>query len=675
MNIKQLLSIVSLAALSVTASAQDKLNGFNLNNLNTQVAPGDDFFEYACGGWNKANPLTAEYSRYGAFEVLFENNNKQLQALINDLAAGQYKEGSLEQKIGTLYHIAMDSVKQNKLGYTPIKADLKAINATRSKKALWKLVSENKAKGIPTMFDFYLNADDKNSTMNIMNVCQAGLTMGEREYYLENDSATAAIREAYKKFLQQMFVMTGSSQDQAEAKEKAVMDIETRIAQVSLSATERRDPEKNYHKMSYAGLCSQFAGIDWNTLFAAQGMKGIREVNMCQIAPLHEVEKIWAECSLAQLQAYAEWKFINSASGYLSDELRTARFDFFGRTMHGRQQESPRWKRAVETVNGVMGEALGRLYTEHYFPAAAKERMVTLVRNLQKSLGERIEAQPWMSEGTKKKALEKLSTFIIKVGYPDKWRSYDALVIKDDSYWANIVRSNLFDLAYEVEHKLNKPVDRSDWYMTPQTVNAYYNPSTNEICFPAGILQPPFFDMNADDATNYGAIGVVIGHEMTHGFDDNGRRYDKDGNLRSWWDEQDVERFNSIAQGMRSFFDNIEVLPGLKANGSLTLGENLADHGGLMVAYNAFMNNLDSHPLPVKEGFTPQQRFFLAYGLLWAGNIREEAIRSLTKSDPHSLGLWRVNGALPHIDAWYKAFDVKPTHKLYLPEDKRVRIW
>ena len=389
---------------------------------------------------------------------------------------------------------------------------------------------------------------------------------------------------------------------------------------------------------------------------------------------MKEVEAIWSDTPLQTLKDYVSWQLIDAASSYLDDAMRAETFAFYGKVMSGRQEDRPRWKRAVSATESALGEAVGQLYVEKYFPAAAKERMTQLVRNLQVALGERIDAQEWMSDSTKAVAHDKLNAFIVKVGYPDKWKDYSKLEI-GRNYWTNIKNVAAWENFDEVERRLNKPVDNTVWYMTPQTVNAYYNPTTNEICFPAGILQPPFFDMNADDAFNYGAIGVVIGHEMTHGFDDQGAKFDKDGNLRQWWTAEDTKNFEERTHVMRDFFNNIEVLPGLQANGQLTLGENMADHGGLQVAFQAFKNATKDAPLSTQDGFTPEQRFFLAYAGVWAGNIRDEEIRNLTKSDPHSLGRWRVNGALPHIDAWYEAFGITESDPMFVPKSERVTIW
>lgn len=676
MNLKHFFPMLAAASFAMAGcGGPTSKSGIDLANLDQTVKPGESFYDYACGGWRKAHPLTDEYASFGSFDVLIENNNKQLRGLIEDMAAGTNQAGTLEQKIGDLYNIAMDSVKLNKDGYAPIRADLEAIAAIKDRSEVFPMMTALKKKGLPSYFGFYIDADIKNSSMNLLQIVQGGLSLGEKEYYLDNDSATLHIRESFKDYMKKMFVLCGSTEQDAQRKAEAVLALETRIAGPSYSAVQRRDPEANYHKMSYDELKKEYAGIDWDLYFSTLGIEGLKEVSVAQPEPIHEVEKILAEASVDDQKAFMEWKLINSASSYLSDDLRACNFDFYGRVMSGKQQDRPRWKRAVATVEGVLGEALGEKYVEKYFPAAAKERMVKLVKNLQDALAERIKVQEWMSDSTKEVALDKLASFYVKVGYPDKWRDYSGLEIKNDSYWDNIVRSNVFDLAYVVDKKLNKPVDRDEWYMTPQTVNAYYNPSTNEICFPAGILQPPFFDMEADDAYNYGAIGVVIGHEMTHGFDDQGRQFDKNGNLTDWWAPGDAERFEARAKVMEDFFNNIEVLPGLKANGALTLGENLADHGGLMVAFEAFKQATKDNPLPEADGFTPEQRFFLSYAYLWADNIRDEQIRVYTKSDPHSLGRWRVDGALPHIDAWYEAFGITEQDPMFVPKDKRVTIW
>ena len=622
----------------------------------------------------KNNPLTDEYSRYGTFEVLIENNRKQLQDLIEGLAAKENPAGSLSQKIGDLYNMAMDSVTRNQQGVEPIKAELDKIAGLTDKSQIVPMMTELLNNGVGTYFSSFVYADPKNSEMNIFQLAQSGINLGEKEYYLDNDSVTLNIRENYKKYIVKLFVLAGFPEKEAEQKMADVMEIETAIAKDSYSAVQQRDPEANYHKMSYADLKKTFPGIDWDAYLKGLGVGEVSELNVSQIEPIKAVEKLMNTLPVSKHISYMQYNLIDAAAASLSDDFVAARFDFYGKILSGRQVNSPRWKRAVAAVEGTLGEAVGQMYVEKYFPAAAKERMVKLVKNLQDALAERIQAQEWMSDSTKVKALEKLKAFHVKVGYPDKWKDYSTLDIKKDSYWANLCRASKWALN-DMYSRLGKPVDKDEWLMTPQTVNAYYNPSTNEICFPAGILQYPFFDMNADDAFNYGAIGVVIGHEMTHGFDDQGRQYDKNGNLTYWWAPEDAARFDERTKVMADFFGNIEVLPGLKCNGQLTLGENLADHGGLKVSFLAFQNAMKTAPLGVADGFTPEQRFFLAYATVWAGNIREEDIRMRTKSDPHALGEWRVNGALPHIQAWYDAFHITEKDPMYVAPEKRVNIW
>ena len=670
---------MAVLALAVAAGCDSKkeavmTSGIDLTNLDTTAVQGADFYQYACGGWMKKHPLTNEYSRFGSFDMLAENNREQLKGLIVEIAAGQNAQGTIGQKIGDIYNLAMDSVKLNADGVTPIQADLEKIASVKDKSEIVPLMAELAHSGVFPYFSFYVGADIMDSKSNLFQLYQGGISLGEKEYYLDNDDVTTNIRNKYKEHIVKMFQLAGFDEAAAKKKMEAVMDIETRIAKASFSAVEQRNPAANYHKMSLDELKKEIPGIDWDAFLNGIGVKGVTELSVSQVDPIKEVEKIINSLPVENQIAYMQWSLIDRAAGYLSDDLVAQNFDFYGKTLSGKQTNQPRWKRAVSTVNGVLGEAVGQMYVEKYFPAAAKERMVQLVKNLQTALGERIRNLEWMGDSTKIKAIEKLNSFYVKVGYPDKWRDYTGLNIEKDSYWANVKRATEFELDYMLS-KAGKPVDRDEWGMTPQTVNAYYNPTTNEICFPAGILQYPFFDMNADDAFNYGAIGVVIGHEMTHGFDDQGRQFDKDGNLKDWWTAEDAKRFEERAQVMVNFFDSIQVLPGLNANGSLTLGENIADHGGLQVSFQAFKNATKDAPLLVKDGFTPEQRFFLSYAGVWAGNIRDEQIRLQTKSDPHSLGRWRVNGALPQIGAWYDAFGIKEGDPMYLAPEKRVSIW
>ena len=653
-------------------------SGIDLANLDTTFLPGTDFYEYATHGWQVAHPLTAEYSRYGSFDVLQENNNRQLRELIDSVAKQDNKPGSIEQKIADLYRSAMDSTELNEHYWGALEEFLLCDGYQTSPEITQNWLKEvwprMQRQGVPGLFSMYIGADEKDSKNNLVSIYQGGLTLGQKDYYLDSDPETQQIRVAYQKYIVDLCQHQGFKDTDAKRICQDVMRIETRLARASKSMTELRDPEANYNKLTFEELKQQFAGIDWEGFFNNLGAKGVREVCLGQPAAIHEVEKILKEETPEALQNVYLWHALDMASSYIDDASRALNFAFYGKAMSGKQEDRPRWKRAVASVEGGLGEALGQLYVARFFPPEAKERMEKLVANLQVALGERIAVQEWMSDETKRVAQEKLDAFYVKVGYPNKWRDYSELEI-GDNYLRNILACNEFELKTMIREKLNKPVDKDEWFMTPQTVNAYYNPTTNEICFPAGILQPPFFDMEADDAFNYGAIGVVIGHEMTHGFDDQGAQYDKEGNLRQWWSEDDTKQFRERIQVMRDFHDSIEVLPGLHANGSLTLGENMADHGGLMVAFQAFKNATKESPLPTIDGFTPEQRFFLAYANVWGQNIREEEIRKRVKSDPHELGKWRVNGQLPHIDAWYEAFGITEQDPMFVPKDKRVTIW
>lgn len=667
---------ISMMTAGCNSSKQqaDLTSGIDPANLDTTQVASTDFYEYACGGWKQQHPLTNEYARFGTFDLLRENNRNQLRELIEGMAAIQSPDGSIAQKVGDLYNIAMDSVKLNQEGVAPIQAELNAIDALQSNKEVYPLLANMQKRGISPYFVLYIAADNMNSDMNMAHTYQQGLGMGERDYYLKDDSNMTKIRDAYKQHVQSMFKLAGYSDADAKKAMESVMHIETRIAKASRSNTELRDPHANYNKKTVDQLKQEYSTFAWEPFFTTLGLDSLEVISIGQPAQMAEVAAIIDTEPLEAQKAYLKWNLINNAANYLSDDFVTQNFDFYGKTLSGKQELQPRWKRAVTTVDGSLGEAVGQIYTEKYFPAAAKQRMEELVGNLQTSLGQRIQALEWMSDDTKAKAMEKLATFHVKVGYPNKWKDYSDLKVANDSYWANIERANQWSHA-EMIAKAGKPVDREEWFMTPQTVNAYYNPTTNEICFPAGILQYPFFDMSADDAFNYGAIGVVIGHEMTHGFDDNGRKFDKDGNLKDWWTKEDAEKFDARSKVLVNYYDSIQVAPGVHANGTFTLGENIADQGGLHISYQALQNAMKSNPLTTTDGFTPEQRFYLAYANLWAGNIRPEEILRLTQMDEHSLGKWRVNGALPHVDTWYEAFNVNEDAPMYLPKEQRASIW
>ena len=675
---KQILPMLMLAAAPAQGLMAQNQSGLDMTNFDKSVRPADDFYRYATGGWQKLHPLPAAYSRYGSFDMLQENVNKQVNSILTSLTKKKFKEGTTERKLSDFYKLAMDQDRRNKEGLAPVKPLLDEMEAAKTLDQLHDLQLKYAKIGYGVPFGSYFGADDKNVTRNILCLSQGGLTLGQKDYYLNNDKATSDIRDAYKKHLVRMFKLYGFSDAQASAKAADVFRAETELAIASKSNTELRDPQANYNKMSLKEFEDNYPNIPLCQMAEAEGVKldYIQEMNVGQPAFFTALNSLMALQTADELRAIMEWDVIQSSASYLTDEIRQANFDFFGKTMSGRKEEYPLWKRATNQVESAMGEALGKMYCERYFPASSKKMMEELVHNLQISLGERIDAQTWMSDSTKKNAHEKLDKFYVKIGYPNKWTDYSKLTIDPSkSYYDNVLATREFAVDKMIADKAGKPVDRDEWFMTPQTVNAYYNPTTNEICFPAGILQRPFFDPKADAAFNYGAIGVVIGHEMTHGFDDQGRQYDANGNLHDWWTADDAKGFEKRAKLYSDFFDGIEVLPGLHANGKFTLGENLADHGGLQVAFNAFKHATANKPLKTIDGLTPDQRFFIAYAGVWGQNITDQEIRNRVKRDPHSLGEWRVNGALPHIDAWYKAFNVKKGDKMYLPENQRLELW
>ena len=681
---KTVLAIMTLTLFAATSchKGSELTSGVNLDNLDTTINPCDDFYHYACGGWLKAHPLDAEHSRYGAFDVLAETNQEQLRSLIDSLINTQNTPGSYGDKIATFYTVGMDTATIEKQGAEPIMPYLNEIAALKTLDEIQAEMRRLHGIGIYPFFALFNEADAVDANQCIAWMYQTGIGMGERDYYLENKGREPELRKAYVQLMETQFANAGydkiSGKTPAQLA-KLVMDLETRLAKAQYTNEANRDPFKTYNKMTLDEAKAKTPGIDYNTYYAEIGLPNLTSFNMCQPEYFQEVGKLLGETkNIEALKAYYAWNVINAAAGYLSSDFVNANFDFYGRTLSGAQQLRPRWKRVTSTVDGAMGEALGKLYVEKYFPAAAKHRMVEMVNNLKEAFAMRIHDATWMCDATKQRAIEKLSSIMVKVGYPDKWRDYSGLEIKNDSYFANVIRSNQFDVAYMVS-KIDKPVDKTEWGMTPQMVNAYYNPTNNEICFPAGILQKPFFDMNADDAFNYGAIGVVIGHEMTHGFDDQGRHYDKNGNLNGWWEDEDTARFQQNAKVLVDWFNKVKVSddPETYANGALTLGENIADNGGLHISYQALQNALAKRQVNEKEmdGFTPAQRFFLAYAGVWASNIREEAKLQLTASDVHSLAENRVNATLPHVTEFLDAFGIQPGCTMYLAPECRAQLW
>lgn len=676
MNVKALIFALSLTA-TMSASAQGTA-GIDRANMNLSVKPGNDFYEYAIGGWRKAHPLDAEHARNGSFTDLDEMNQKRILELIQEYSSKPQAQGTLGQKIGSLYNLAMDSVRRNREGAAPIQPVLKKIADIQNRRDYQLVTSQLDARGISCMmFGMGVGADQKDAANNLVGIGQGGLGLGERDYYLSDDAQVKGVRDAYVKFLTTILTLAGNDAATAQKKAEATMRIETRIAKASYSQVQLRDVQANYHKITYNQLVNDYPGIDWGNLFLAQGFPPFSHIDVGQPEPIREVEKILAEESLDDLKAYAEAHAVSSAAGKLDDKFRAAEFEF-GSVLSGAQQDRPRWKRATALVSGVLGEPIGKLYVEKYFPESSKQHMLRLVKNLQTALAQRIDEATWMSPATKEQAKDKLSNFIVKVGYPDTWRDFSGLQIDEKlSLFENMCNVSEFLSHDYINRKVNKPVDKAEWQMTPQTVNAYYNPTTNEICFPAAILQPPFFDPNADDAVNYGGIGGVIGHEMSHGFDDQGSQFDKYGNQNDWWTAADKKNFEARTKVLVDFFSSVEALPGKKINGKLTLGENIGDNGGLNIAFRALQNDLKANPALNKtiDGFTPEQRFFLSWATVWAGNARPEFVDRQIKTDPHSPAEARVNAALPQIDAWYKAFNVKKGDKLFLDKKKRAHIW
>ncbi len=674
---KFLLTISTVALMaSCNQKAAQTVPAIDRANFDETVALNEDFYQYATGGWQKANPLTPEYSRYGVFEVLAKNNELQINELFSAMIDSKAETGTVEQKIADLYTMGLDSVRLNNEGVAPVKRDVDQIMALTTPQELSiALARIHQAAGSP-LFGLYVGADLLNSKINILNIDQSGLGLGNRDYYLEKENASK--REGYTQWLTKAFSLLGWN-DAAE-KAQAVLALETKMAEVFRSNVELRDVTANYNPMTRDEFTKRYSAFDWTAYFSEMGIGSFDKVAVGQPEVLDRVFSLFEKEDVETIKAYLVSSVMASAAGYCGDELYAAYFDFFGRQMSGQQEMRPRWKRAMAVPNRMLGEAVGELYVKKYFPESDKQRMQGIVKNLQTALGQHIDALEWMSAETKAKAHEKLNTFTVKIGYPDKWKDYSSLTINPKlSYWDNIKRANIWYTEDSISD-LGKEVDREEWHMTPQTVNAYYNPTTNEICFPAAILQPPFYNSAADDAVNYGAIGVVIGHEMTHGFDDQGRQFDKEGNMSNWWTEEDAVAFKQRTDILVDQFNKVLIMPAqgdqpaLYANGEFSLGENIADQGGLRVAYTALHNSFaGNEPEPV-DGFTADQRFYLSYATIWAQTMRDEEVIRRTKTDEHSLGKNRVNVTLRNIETFHKAFGITDG-AMFLPEQERVIIW
>jgi putative endopeptidase len=657
------------------ANESEETKAIMKKDLDTSVSPKEDFYQYATGGWQKNNPLPEEESRFGSFDQLAKNTSRKVKDIIVGLSEKDSDKGSMEWKIGTWYSVGMDSATIEAQGIKPIESELERIENLSTKSDVIRQAAYNNRRGMGSLFYLFGGADADNADMKIAQIHQGGLGLPDRDYYTSSDARSQGIRDEYVRYMTNMMTLLGD--DKAEAKDKAamIMALETRLAEKSMTRLEQRDPHATNNKMELAELNELAGSFDFPLYFEEVGLTEPGVINVRQPEFFKELGMAVDEVSVDDWKTYFRWKLINSTASLLSSDFDGLRFGFYGKYLRGQEKQKPRWRRMVASTNGALGEAVGKKFVEKHFPPEAKERMVELVANLQDAFKQRMRNSTWMSEGTQEKAIEKLEGMRVKIGYPDKWRDYSGLEVTEDSYVQNVMNSNVFDFEYMLD-KIGKPVDKEEWHMNPQTVNAYYSPQTNEICFPAGILQPPFFYLNADDAVNYGAIGMVIAHEMTHGFDDKGRLYNKEGNLQEWWTKEDAERFDKEAQVLVDRYNEITVLDTVHADGELSLGENIADFGGLSIAYTAFRNSLEDGEEPEKiDGFTADQRFFLAYAKVWAQNITDKEILRRTKEDVHSLGKWRVNGQLVGMPAFHKAFDVEEGDGMYLPEEEWTHVW
>jgi len=651
-----------------------EMKAIDIADLDTSVLPAEDFYQYATGGWQKNNPLPAEESRFGSFDLLAKETNIKVKELIQDLASSEHEKGSVEWKIGAFYNIGLDSVKIEQQGIEPLNKDFERIKQIETEDDVVSQIAYNQRNGISAPFYLYGSSDKDDASMEIAYIYQGGLGLPDRDYYVMDDSRSKEIRKEYKNHIEKMFLLLGDNKSNAKDNADIIMNMETQMAKSSMTRMELRDPHKTKNKLNLKTINENTPNINMGLYFELVGLPVPGIINLSQPEFLETLDKMFETYTIENWKTYFRWKLINSTASYLSSDFVNANFDFYVKFLTGAEEQKPRWRRVLNATNKSLGEAVGQMFVKEYFPPEAKKRMDELVVNLKLAFEERILNLDWMSDTTKQKAIEKLHAMNVKIGYPDKWRDYSGLEITENSYVENVMASNRFDFDYMIS-KIGKKVDKEEWFMNPQTVNAYYSPNMNEICFPAGILQPPFFYMNADDAVNYGAIGVVIGHEMTHGFDDQGRHYDKDGNLAQWWTDEDAERFNEKTKVLVDRFNEIIVLDTVHANGELSLGENIADFGGLVISYDAMQKAMDGKKVEKIDGFTPEQRFYLAYAKVWAQNIRDKEILRRTKEDVHSLGKWRVNGQLPGLNSFHKAFNVKEDDPMYLVPEKWATVW
>lgn len=681
MNIKQ--TLVACTAVLALASCQNKGKEeataerklLDPANMDTTVSPADNFFLYANGAWLENNPIPSSETRWGSFNLLIENNYKALHELLEEAANDKdAAKGSAAQKVGDLYKSGMDTAAIDAAGVTPLNGVMAQVDAINTKEDVLNVIADLQTKGISQVFGIYVAPDDKNVKKQMCQLWQGGLGLPSKDYYFENDDRSKEVREKYKQYQVDLFKLMGEDEATAQADAKEIYAFEEKLAKASMRPVEMRDPQKLYNKFTVADFSKTTPNIDWKMMFDKMKVGGEDTLLVGQPGFFKTVSTELNATPIATWKKYLKFHIVNDMAPYLSSKFDDAHFAFYGTTVRGQEEQKPRWKRVLSVVDGSVGELLGQMYVDKHFKPEAKQRMMEMVGNLQETYAERIKELDWMSEATKQKALAKLNTFVKKIGYPDKWRDYSKLEIVPNNYVANILASSEFDYNYMI-NKLGKPVDKTEWGMTPPTVNAYYNPAFNEIVFPAGILQYPFFEMSADDAVNYGGIGAVIGHEITHGFDDQGRQYDKDGNLNDWWTKEDAEKFEEKAGVVRTQFNNYTVLDSVHVDGSLTLGENLADLGGMSIAYEAFKKTKQGQSNEKIDGFTPDQRFFLSWAQVWRANTRDKEIFNRIKTDPHSPAEWRCNGPLSNFPPFYQAFNVQPGDNMYRADSIRARVW
>ncbi len=669
------ISFTALFTFFFLISCGHKDMALNKNDLDTGIDPGTDFYQYANGGWMRNNPMPPEFSRYGSFDVLSENTACTLKELIEGINTDDPELLSDRQKVKDFFKTGMDEEAIEAIGMKPVKPELDLIYAAENIRQIQEIIFRWHSYGSGILFNFFGAPDRVNSEMILANLYQGGLGLTDVDYYILDDENSVRIRNEYRNYITKMFILAGFDENIAGENSGIVFRIETRLAKASMSRLERRDPHLTFNKMKVSELVSHTPEINWNDFFLLTNAPSFSEINVGQPAFFKEIDNMMRDVPLDEWKAYVSWHILNRSAEYLSSDFVNTHFDFYGRFLSGKQELQPRWKRVLRITDAALGEALGKLYVEKYFPPEAKERMDHLVLNLRNALADRIKGLEWMSEETKMEALEKLNRMNVKIGYPGTWRDYSGLMVSHESYFVNVITASQFNYDYHIR-KIGQPVDPDEWGMTPHTVNAYYSPGRNEIVFPAGILQPPFFNLMADDAVNYGAIGMVIGHEMTHGFDDKGRKYDKDGNLRDWWTTEDAEKFTERSKLLVEQYENFVVLDGVHANGKLTLGENIADLGGLSIAFTALKKAWEENtPLRKISGFTPEQRFFLGYAHVWAQNITDAEILKRTREDVHSLGRFRVNGPLPNMNEFYEAFSISENEPMYIKPEDRASIW